>query len=520
MAKIKNKWGIRAQLVAGIVLVTVGAIALIGFLSIKMLEWNALFRKAKEAEVILTFIQTLIQEGQDANMSGLKRFISKTAENGVINTLVIVDEKGKTIFITGRELLISKDVVGRTIFLLSNLNIQMVGGGWFEGIGEELLISAPAKGVDGSITFSMPLSDIREEGANFRWFIFFYALFDSVIIIALATYIFSKNIIRPMNLLRKITEDIAGGMIEQRVDIKAGGEIGSFASSFNIMADRLEEKIKTLERLNKDLLAKQEELVRSEKLATVGRLAAGVAHEIGNPLGAMLGYVDILKKQESGGSRQETKEIVERLGKEIARIDNIVRRLLDFSRPSKLVLHDVDVNKVVRGSVTLLAPQFSDIGISFDIRLDEALPHILMDEGMLHQVLLNLFLNAKDAIEGSGTIIVEAGVTDHGQGARFRRRKNDLADKNFTTMHTEALGRRSVVISITDSGKGIAESDIGKIFDPFFTTKEQGKGTGLGLAVSLGIVQVYNGDIKVKSELGKGTTFEILYDRFCRCSIY
>ena len=523
MAKIKNKWGIRAQLVAGIVLVTVGAIALIGFLSIKMLEWNALFRKAKEAEVILTFIQTLIQEGQDANMSGLKRFISKTAENGVINTLVIVDEKGKTIFITGRELLISKDVVGRTIFLLSNLNIQMVGGGWFEGIGEELLISAPAKGVDGSITFSMPLSDIREEGANFRWFIFFYALFDSVIIIALATYIFSKNIIRPMNLLRKITEDIAGGMIEQRVDIKAGGEIGSFASSFNIMADRLEEKIKALERLNKDLLAKQEELVRSEKLATVGRLAAGIAHEIGNPLGAMLGYVDILKKAVSSKHEavsSESKEILERLEKEIGRIDKTVRGLLDFSRPSQVVLHDVDVNKAVRDSVALLSPQFSDIGISFDIRLDEALPHILMDEAMLQQVLLNLFLNAKDAMEGSGTIIVETGVSfpypppegdkGGGQEARFRRRKNDLADTDFTARHSEISGQRSVVISVTDTGKGIAESDIGKIFDPFFTTKEQGKGTGLGLAVSLGIVQVYNGGIKVKSAFGKGTTFEVL----------
>ena len=508
-------FGIRAQLIAGIMVVTVGAVALIGVLSIKMLEWNALYRKGKEAEVVGIFIQTLVNSGQGIAESNLKGFVAGMTENSLIKNVTIIDEKGKAIFITGEGIPINKDE-GRNLFSISGMNIKMIGGGWFQGIGKELQVSAPLRrrsgiGVQGSgsIIFSMSLADIREEGANFRRFIFFYALFDSVIIIVLGIYLFSRGIIRPMQNLKETTEGIAKGMLEKRVDIKAGGELGSFASSFNIMADRLEEKIKTLERLNKDLMTTQEELVRSEKLATVGRLAAGVAHEIGNPLGAMLGYVDILKKQESGGSRQETKEIVERLGKEIARIDNIVRRLLDFSRPSKLVLHDVDVNKVVRGSVTLLAPQFSDIGISFDIRLDEALPHILMDEGMLHQVLLNLFLNAKDAIEGSGTIIVEAGVTDHGQGARFRRRKNDSADKNFTTMHTEALGRRSVVISITDSGKGIAESDIGKIFDPFFTTKEQGKGTGLGLAVSLGIVQVYNGDIKVKSALGRGTTFKV-----------
>ena len=512
-------WGIRAQLIAGIMVVTVGAVALIGVLSIKMLEWNALYRKGKEAEVVGIFIQTLVNSGQGIAESNLKGFVAGMTENGLIKNMAIIDEKGKAIFIMGEGIPVDKDE-GRNLFSISGMNIKMIGGGWFQGIGKELQVSAPLRrrsgiGVQGSgsIIFSMSLADIREEGANFRRFIFFYALFDSVIIIVLGIYLFSRGIIRPMQNLKQTAEGIAKGMLEKRVDIKAGGELGSFASSFNIMADRLEEKIKTLERLNKDLMTTQEELVRSEKLATVGRLAAGVAHEIGNPLGAMLGYVDILKKTVSSKQEavsSEEKEILERLGKEIARIDNIVRRLLDFSRPSKLVLHDVDVNKVVRGSVTLLAPQFSDIGISFDIRLDEALPHILMDEGMLHQVLLNLFLNAKDAIEGSGTIIVEAGVTDHGQGARFRRRKNDSADKNFTTMHTEALGRRSVVISITDSGKGIAESDIGKIFDPFFTTKEQGKGTGLGLAVSLGIVQVYNGDIKVKSELGKGTTFEIL----------
>lgn len=509
MAKIKNKWGIRAQLVAGIVLVTVGAIALIGFLSIKMLEWNALHRKGKEAEVILTFIQALIQEGQDANMSGLKRFISKTAENGVINTLVIVDEKGKTIFITGRELLISKDVDGRTIFLLSNLNMQMIGGGWFEGIGKELLISAPAKGVGGSITFSMPLSDIREEGANFRWFIFFYALFDSIIVIALATYIFSKSIIRPMNLLRKITEDIAGGMIEQRVDIKASGEIASFATSFNVMADKLEEKIKALERLNKELFTKQEELVRSEKLATVGRLAAGIAHEIGNPLSAILGYVDILKKGDMGDA--EAKEILERLGKEIARINNTIKRILDFSRQSKGVLQEVDVNKAIMDSIELLRPQFSRSNISFDMKLNEDITRILIDEGMFQQVILNLFLNAKDAMETGGNIIVEtADAAMSEQKDQIKIRRGDSLGAAFVAMRGQAAGSRCIKISITDSGKGIAEDDIDKIFDPFFTTKEQGRGTGLGLAVSLGIIQAYGGDIKVRSELGKGTTFDVI----------
>jgi len=340
----------------------------------------------------------------------------------------------------------------------------------------------------------MPLSDIKEEGANFRRFIFFYALFDSLIIITLGTYLFSRGIIRPMALLKKTAENIAGGRLEQRVNIKTSNEIGSFASSFNIMADKLEEKINTLERLNKELTTMQEELIRSEKLATVGRLASGIAHEIGNPLGAILGYDDILKNPPltvaAGFSllNEEALEILIRLEKEILRIDSIVRGLLDFSRPSiplngtKEAAHSIDINRTVEDSVEILFPQFSASGISFDLKLDKDMPNVLMDEGKLKQVLLNLFINAKDAMPEGGKIFIKT---------------------------TQTLDSSYVIISITDTGRGIKEKDIGKIFDPFWTTKEAGKGTGLGLSVSLGIVEAYGGDIKIKSKAGEGTTFEV-----------
>lgn len=477
-----SKRGIRVQLIAGITIITVAAIALLGFLSIRILEWNALYRKGKEAEVVTMFIQAAAHDDKGLEGNVLKGFISKLSEKGVIKDLAIIDEKGRASFVTGQGMAIGKDD-GTNLFFISSLNIKMVGGGWFQGVGKELLVSAPLKqGAGGTIIMTMPLSDIREETANFKKFIFFYAVFDSIIIITFGTYLFSRGIIRPIRRLKETAENIAGGALEQRVAIKAGGEIGSFAVSFNVMADRLEEKIKTLERVNKELVAAQEELVRSEKLATVGRLAAGIAHEIGNPLGAMLGYVDILKKQQSEVRSQESGEILIRLEKEILRIDSIVRGLLDFSRPSKKVLQDVDVNKIVKDSAAMLLPQFSDSGISFDMRLDQGALRATMDEGMLQQVLLNLFLNAKDAMDGGGTITV---TTD------------------------EEIETRRIRISVADKGKGIAKEDMGKIFDPFWTTKEPGKGTGLGLAVSLGIVQTFGGDIKVKSKAGEGTTFEV-----------
>mgnify|MGYP001579531364 CR=1 FL=1 len=136
------------------------------------------------------------------------------------------------------------------------------------------------------------------------------------------------------------------------------------------------------------------------------------------------------------------------------------------------------------------------------------MPNALMDDGKLKQVLLNIFINAKDAMPEGGKIIVNTGVGYRGSEAR--RRKNDTTDTaDIAGIGAQTLGRSYVIISITDTGRGIREEDIGKIFDPFFTTKEQQKGTGLGLSVSLGIIEAYGGDIKVKSKEGEGTTFEV-----------
>src|SRR3990172_2244444 len=137
-------FGIRAQLIAGIMVVTVGAVALIGVLSIKMLEWNALYRKGKEAEVIGMFIQVLVKNGQRIAESNLKGFVAGMTENGLIKNMAIIDEKGEAIFITGEGIAIDKDE-GRSLFFISGMNIKMIGGGWFQGIGNEIQVSAPLR---------------------------------------------------------------------------------------------------------------------------------------------------------------------------------------------------------------------------------------------------------------------------------------------------------------------------------------------------------------------------------------
>jgi len=521
MDKIKKAWGIRGQLIAGLTLVTVAAIALLGFLSIKMLEWSALFRKAKEAEVIAAVVQTFVQDrqGAETKTKGLRDFVKSIMEKGIIRDMSITDEKERVFFVTSEGLLTDKDE-GRPLFSIKGLAVKTTGGGWFEGVGKELFISTSVKQGPGAgrLVFSMPLSDIKEEIANFKRFIFFYALFDSLIIIMLGVYLFSKGIIRPMALLKETAENIAGGRLEQRVKINTTNEIGSFAISFNIMADKLEEKVKILERLNQELTTVQGELIRSEKLATVGRLAAGVAHEIGNPLGAILGYVDILKKGAVPPHtaaigfnlhNEEELEILTRLEREILRIDTIVKGLLNFSRTSKAATDEVDINRTVKDSVAMLLQQFSTSGISFDLKIGKDVPKVFVDDDSLKQVLINIFINARDAMPEGGKITVNTGVAYRGSAAR--RRKNDMSDAaDITGIRARDSGPSHVIISITDTGRGIREEDIGKIFDPFFSTKEQGKGTGLGLSVSLGIIETYGGNINVKSREGRGSTFEVL----------
>jgi len=170
----------------------------------------------------------------------------------------------------------------------------------------------------------------------------------------------------------------------------------------------------------------------------------------------------------------------------------------------------VDVNSVIKNAVAMLSPQFSAGNISVDMKLDEDIYHVVMDEGMLQQVLLNLFLNAKDAMETGGTITVETSETSMSvYDIHIKKRKDDLPDNDYKDIRSKAE-RKYVKISVADTGKGIDRETLDKIFDPFFTSKEAGKGTGLGLTVSLGIIQAYGGDIRVKSEVGEGTTFEVL----------
>jgi len=245
------------------------------------------------------------------------------------------------------------------------------------------------------------------------------------------------------------------------------------------LIDQLEENLSQLAQSHAELRETQQQLIQSEKMASVGQLAAGVAHEINNPLGTILLYSHmILEKLEQQDDRREE---LDTIAKEAARCRDIVRGLLDFARQRKLQVENVNVNKILEEALSLEAAQPSFQKVKVLITLDPSLPPTGGDPVQLKEVFLNILSNAVEAMPEGGAVTVSSRFLD---GAA-----------------------RQIEVMIRDTGQGIPPENLDKIFMPFYTTKKIGQGTGLGLAIAYGIVKMHRGAIEVKSKVGEGTAF-------------
>ncbi len=239
--------------------------------------------------------------------------------------------------------------------------------------------------------------------------------------------------------------------------------------------EKMQSMIEELQKTNRNLEAAHQGLIRSERLAAVGRLAAGLTHEIGNPLQIMLGYAELL---ETEGDPEKRTEIIAKLEQELHRVQDILQELLDFASPRRDYPRKCHINALVNECASLVEGRkgFKKIVFAYDLQQD--LPIMETEPEKIRQVLVNLLFNAADAVgDREGTVV-------------FRTRLDDDC----------------IQVTVEDNGSGIEPQDIEKVFDPFFTTKQPGKGTGLGLAVCLGLVESLGGTIAISSEYGKGTT--------------
>jgi signal transduction histidine kinase len=310
--------------------------------------------------------------------------------------------------------------------------------------------------------------------------------------LALAGALLERAVARPVDRLLASAEKLGAGEgalpILQPPGEVSGHGLARAAIAFErvaaALADeraRLAGKVEELERSNADLAAARESLLRSEKLATVGRLAAGVAHEVGNPLGAIGGYAALAHTRlTSAGGDPEVVDWLDRIAAETRRIDRIVRELLDFARPTRPTLAPVALDAALDAALRLARPQPRFREVEVERAMPAGLPPVMADEGRLCQLFLNLFLNAGDAMGGRGTLRLEA-----------RTRAG------------------TVEVDVADRGAGIPEADLSRVFDPFFTTKPPGEGTGLGLSICHAIVESFGGEISAGSREGGGAVFTV-----------
>jgi two-component system NtrC family sensor kinase len=323
-----------------------------------------------------------------------------------------------------------------------------------------------------------------------------------VIVAALFVGIFIQRMIYlPLKDLETGARRLSSGNLHELIPVRSRDEFGHLASSFNGMMLALRDSELELQEWNRTLELKVEKktgelqiaeatAAHSEKLASVGLLAAGIAHELNNPLTGILTFSHILRRTVNDES-PEAKDL-DLVIRETKRCSSIIKRLLDFAREKKPEKRHVDINHLVRETEHLVRHPVSTHDIGITMELDEGLPRILVDPDQMKQVFMNILVNAQDAIGDRGKITIRSRLLPQPDAS-------------------PAGGAResSLEIAFTDTGSGIQEEDVAKIFDPFFTTKEIGKGTGLGLAVTYGIVQAHGGHIEVESAAGQGTTFRI-----------
>ncbi len=355
------------------------------------------------------------------------------------------------------------------------------------------------------ITLSLARVD-RDTAAATRQTMTFSAL--SVLVLALLlALVVRRAVVRPIRELVEGTRHVAAGDLAHRLPIHSSDEVGELAGSFNQMTEALARTraelnglVDTLEQRvherTRELRETQAQLVQNEKLASLGKLSASIAHEINNPLSGILTYAKLISRRLRANNQPGPEEVMTALKqlalveRETQRCSSIVRNLLDFSRQREPAFQDVDIRAVLEETIHLVANRMAMQNITIE-QQTPPVPPVRADFGQLRQAVVNILLNACEAMEKGGTLRVvvrEVSEAEGGTGGPDR----------------PAKGRLFTEIAISDTGPGIPPEYLSKIFDPFFSTKE--KGTGLGLSVVYGIVEKHGGKIAVDSQVGRGTT--------------
>jgi two-component system NtrC family sensor kinase len=352
----------------------------------------------------------------------------------------------------------------------------------------------PLRSLDGGVVGILAVGVLEEYYAQIRdqVIVSFFAIAGlGFLVILVATYGIMGNILRPIGEMANAAQKIAAGDFDQVIRATGEGEVAVLASSFNSMLESLramradlEAWGRTLEekvaQRSQELLEMQVRMARTERLASLGMLSAGVAHEINNPLGGVLALTALTL--EDIAPDDPCRENLEEVVKQAHRCKAIVKGLLDFSRQSVSSPEPVDLGRAAQEALALVRPQAAFFNIELVCAFEPDLPTVQADRAEVHQVILNIIMNAVQAMEEHGRLTL-----------------------------TTSSGEDYAELAISDTGHGIPAALVDHVFDPFFTTKDEAKGTGLGLSIAYGIVSKHGGAISVQSEVGVGTTFTVRF---------
>lgn len=462
---------------------------LFSLLAFKTAENDLYAQKGEHARMLLsTFVNQLpdqlpgFPEGMLPLNTSAAVYASKLSEERSFERLTLLDKAGKVIYSVGRDgsdLYRPFSLPGRQ---LEESGIAADGGMLIRSV--QVIRNGEQVGRAGLI---LSLADEQYRIKRTRRLLMSYFALDFILLLGLGAFVLSKIVVAPVNRLLSATEKITDGVYGHQLKVTGSLELARLADSFNAMSSTLKQKqhevashVAMLEQVNSDLQLAREEAVRSEKMASVGLLAAGTAHEIGTPLASVMGYAEILSQELEHNPAQA--DYLARIMESCGRIDRIVKGLLEYARPKQAVCEEVDLLKLVQQTVELLQHQGMFKGVQGSLTSAGQISRLMLDPHQLQQVLINLLINASDAMPNGGSLRLVV---------------------------RQEPGKNMQQLEVWDSGAGIAPQNLGKLFDPFFTTKEPGKGTGLGLAISARIIDSLGGKITVQSSLGKGSCFVI-----------
>jgi len=426
------------------------------------------------------------------------------------NCTIVLDHQGKIIYSGGEihELVDEAIAATRESILKGRQTIKFSGKTWgvFWLQDRYLIISVPFYKhgtLVGGAGLVSSLENIYQRLRRTQKLFLIYISINAAILTLIGVYRTSKIYLEPLRRLAKRAEDYKEEEGLYFAVRKEDNELQQLSKALNLMLERLSEDkqklrstVMSLEKANIDLQQAQKEIIRAEKLASVGRLSAGIAHEIGNPIGIVMGYLELLKQPDI--AQDERSEYIRRAEDEFSRINTIIRQLLDLSRPSKEGSEAIHVHEIIEDitSVIKFQPLISENSIRLVLEAENDI--VVADPNQLRQVFLNLMLNAADAISTNEDTSV-----------------GELILKSETVPNSDRSGsdypeiKPMLIIQVIDNGPGISPDNLGNVFDPFFTTKEPGKGTGLGLSVSFMIIESIGGKITASSKPDQGTTMTL-----------